>query len=124
MRYTVVALVALLLAGCGGGGGSRPGTSYSPAAQARTVSADVSRPLTAADCTRQLQEEAGRRGKDWLRKFVKVHVNIMNPMDFSYRTSRLVSHLPIAPDTMISGTSLPFANSTSSAAGAPKHGML
>ncbi len=48
-----------------------------------------------------LQEEAGRRGKDWLRKFVKVHVNIMNPMDFSYRTSRLVSHLPIAPDTII-----------------------
>ena len=62
MRYPVVALVALLLAGCGGGGESRPGPSYSPAAQARTVSANVSRPLTAADCTRQLQEEAGRTG--------------------------------------------------------------
>jgi len=48
-----------------------------------------------------LQSEAGRRGQDWLRKFVKVHVSITNPVDFSYRTSRLVSHLPIAPDTVI-----------------------
>ena len=48
-----------------------------------------------------LQAETRRRGEGWLRKFVKVHVSITSPVDFSYRTSRLVSHLPIAPDTVI-----------------------
>jgi hypothetical protein len=48
-----------------------------------------------------LQDEARRRGPRWLRSFVKVHVSITNPVDFSYRTSRIVSHMPIAPDTVI-----------------------
>jgi hypothetical protein len=76
MRYTVLALVTLLLAGCGGGGSKR-GTSPPPAgptqqqqqpqqqqrgSQGRTISADVARPLTGADCTRLLQEQAGRLG--------------------------------------------------------------
>jgi hypothetical protein len=75
MRYTVLTLVALLLAGCGGGGSKR-GSSPPPAtptqqqqpqqqqrgSQGRTISADVARPLTGPDCTRQLQEQAGRLG--------------------------------------------------------------
>lgn len=48
-----------------------------------------------------LQAEARRRGGKWLRSFVKVHVSVTNPADFSYRTRRLVGHFPIAPDTVI-----------------------
>lgn len=51
--------------------------------------------------SRALQAEASRRGGGWLRELVKVHVSITNPADFSYRTSRLLSKLPIAPDTII-----------------------
>jgi hypothetical protein len=48
-----------------------------------------------------LQALAQRHGPGRLRKLVKAHVNVVNPADFSYRTSRLVSHLPIAPDTVM-----------------------
>ena len=51
--------------------------------------------------SKRLQEEASRRGQDWLRKYVSVHLNVMNPADFSYRTSRLIGYLPIAPDTIV-----------------------
>jgi phosphatidylserine/phosphatidylglycerophosphate/cardiolipin synthase-like enzyme len=55
----------------------------------------------AVKSSKRLQEEAARRGPDWLRKYVSVHLNVMNPADFSFRTSRLVGYLPIAPDTMV-----------------------
>jgi hypothetical protein len=77
MRYTVLAVLVLLLAGCGGGGSKR-GSSPPPVdptqqqqqqpqqqqrgSQGRTISADVARPLTGPDCTRQLLEQAGRLG--------------------------------------------------------------
>jgi hypothetical protein len=51
--------------------------------------------------SKRLQEEAARRGQEWLRKYVSVHLNVMNPADFSYRTRRLVGYLPIAPDTIV-----------------------
>jgi hypothetical protein len=47
----------------------------------------------------RLQEGARRLGQGWLRRTVKVHVSVTNPADFSYRSSRLVGYLPIAPDT-------------------------
>jgi phosphatidylserine/phosphatidylglycerophosphate/cardiolipin synthase-like enzyme len=49
--------------------------------------------------SRRLQEGARRHGPGWVRKTVKVHVSVTNPADFSFRTSRLVGYLPIAPDT-------------------------
>jgi len=49
----------------------------------------------------RLQQEAARRGQGWLRKYVSVHLNVMNPADVSYRTSRLIGYLPIAPDNMV-----------------------
>ncbi len=49
----------------------------------------------------RLQAEAALRGPGYLRERVKVHVSITGPVDFSYRTSRLVAHLPIVPDTVI-----------------------
>jgi hypothetical protein len=51
--------------------------------------------------SQRLQAEAARHGARYLRDLVKVHVSVTNPVDFSYRTSRLVAHLPIAPDTVI-----------------------
>ena len=51
--------------------------------------------------SKRLQEEASRRGQDWLRKYVSVHLSVMNPADFSYRTNRLIGYLPIAPDTIV-----------------------
>ena len=51
--------------------------------------------------SKRLQEEASRRGQDWLRKYVSVHLSVMNPADFAYRTGRLLSYLPIAPDTIV-----------------------
>jgi hypothetical protein len=51
--------------------------------------------------SKRLQEEASRRGQGWLRKYVSVHLNVTQPADFSYRTSRLIGYLPIAPDTIV-----------------------
>jgi hypothetical protein len=31
--------------------------------------------------SKRLQEEAARRGRKWLRKYVSVHLNVMNPAD-------------------------------------------
>ena len=55
----------------------------------------------AVAASKRLQEEAGRRGPGWLRKYVSVHLSVMNPADVSYRTSRLIGYLPIAPDNMV-----------------------
>ncbi len=51
--------------------------------------------------SRRLQAEAAQHGQRWLRRLIKVHVSVTSPVDLSYRTSRLVSHLPIAPDALI-----------------------
>ena len=51
--------------------------------------------------SKRLQEEAARRGQAWLRQYVSVHLSVMNPADFSYRTNRLIGYLPIAPDTIV-----------------------
>ena len=55
----------------------------------------------AVTASKRLQEEAARRGQGWLRKYVSVHLDVMNPADVSYRTSRLIGYLPIAPDNMV-----------------------
>ena len=47
-----------------------------------------------------LQERALKYGKTWLEKTVKVHVNITNPADHSFRNSRLVRFIPILPDNL------------------------
>jgi hypothetical protein len=71
----------------------------------RKVQARVERALRelreAVAGSKRLQDEAARRGQGWLRSYVSVHVNVMNPADFSYRTGRLIGYLPIAPDTMV-----------------------
>lgn len=55
----------------------------------------------AVAASKRLQEESARRGQGWLRKYVSVHLSVMNPADVSYRTSHLIDYLPIAPDNMV-----------------------
>jgi hypothetical protein len=49
----------------------------------------------------RLQEEARRFGEDWLSKKIKVHVNITNPADWSFRSAHLIDNFPIAPDVLM-----------------------
>ena len=67
----------------------------------RTISEaqDVLREAVAASAG--LQEGAERHGKDWLRQQVKVHVNITNPPDFSFRSSHLLPKMPFLPDLLL-----------------------
>jgi len=45
---------------------------------------------------------AGREayGDDWLRNLVKVHINITNPADFSFRSGNLFKYMWFVPDIM------------------------
>jgi hypothetical protein len=49
----------------------------------------------------RLQAEARRHGGDWLHNVIKVHVNVTFPADLSFRTPRVVSFLPFAPDSLM-----------------------
>jgi hypothetical protein len=48
-----------------------------------------------------LQEQAGRYGSKWLKNKIKVHVNITNPSDYSFRSAHLVPYFPFAPDNLM-----------------------
>lgn len=48
-----------------------------------------------------LQQEAKRFGQHWLSKKIKVHVNITNRADWSFRSARLIDDFPIAPDVLM-----------------------
>jgi hypothetical protein len=50
----------------------------------------------------RLQADARRLGGEaWLERMVKVHVNITQPSDFSFRSRRIVPPLPFTPDNVI-----------------------
>ncbi len=50
----------------------------------------------------RLQADARRSGGDkWLHGMVKVHVNIINPADFSFRSISIVPPLPFTPDNIM-----------------------
>jgi hypothetical protein len=49
----------------------------------------------------KLQAVVRERGEGWLRKVIKVHVSITLPADLSFRTPKLVSFLPFAPDSLM-----------------------
>ena len=50
--------------------------------------------------SRRLQAEAEAFGQGWIGQVVKVHVNITNPADFSFRSRHLLG-LPIGPDNVM-----------------------
>jgi hypothetical protein len=47
-----------------------------------------------------LQAGARAYGDDWLERRVKVHINITNPADFSFRSRHMVSAVPFLPDNI------------------------
>jgi hypothetical protein len=49
----------------------------------------------------ELQNGLKVYGRDWLYNKVKVHVNITNPSDLSFRASHLFDYFPYAPDNVM-----------------------
>ncbi len=56
---------------------------------------------SAVEASPRLQEEKRRWGEDWVSEKIKVHVNVINPSDFSFRSRRIMDRLPIAPDNLM-----------------------
>jgi hypothetical protein len=53
--------------------------------------------------SQRLQREARASGdaEGWLRKTVRVHVNVGNQADFSFRSSHIIPGIPFAPDNLM-----------------------
>jgi hypothetical protein len=74
----------------------------SEAAQAQHLSERLAELREAVAQSGRLQREAATRGGDaWLSQVVQVHVNIMQPSDFSFRSSRTLPPLPFTPDNVM-----------------------
>jgi hypothetical protein len=56
---------------------------------------------TAVAESRGLQEQARKYGEKWLANRIKVHVNVTNPSDYSFRSSQLIPYMPFAPDNLM-----------------------
>lgn len=54
-----------------------------------------------AASARLQQAAAVSGGSAWLRRVVKVHVNITQPSDFSFRSHRILPPLPFTPDNIV-----------------------
>ena len=53
--------------------------------------------------SRRLQQEARATGdaERWLRNTIKVHVNVRNQSDFSFRSSHIIPGIPFTPDNVM-----------------------
>ena len=52
--------------------------------------------------SRRLQALAAKYGgNDWLRRTIKVHVNITQPSDFTFRSHRIIAGVPLLPDNLM-----------------------
>jgi len=52
--------------------------------------------------SRGLQALAAKHGGDaWLRKTIKVHVDITQPSDFTFRSHRIIDGVPLVPDNLM-----------------------
>jgi len=49
----------------------------------------------------RLKEQTKQWGQDWLHNKIKVHVNVTNPSDLSFRSARLIDNFPVAPDNLM-----------------------
>ena len=59
--------------------------------------------LAAIASSRRLQQEAKASGdaERWLRETIKVHVNVGNQSDFSFRSSHIIPGIPFVPDNVM-----------------------
>lgn len=55
----------------------------------------------AVTASSRLQAQSKQRGEAWLFNMIKVHVNVTNPSDFSFRSARLIDNFPVAPDNLM-----------------------
>ena len=55
----------------------------------------------AVAASKRLQEDAENYGKHWIKNSVKVHVNVTNRADFSFRSGGLFTGLPFIPDDLM-----------------------
>jgi len=56
----------------------------------------------AVAASRGLQALAAKHGgDDWLRRIVKVHVDITQPSDFTFRSHRIIDGVPLLPDNLM-----------------------
>jgi hypothetical protein len=53
--------------------------------------------------SRRLQHDARATadGERWLRNTIKVHVSVVNPSDFSFRSSHIIPGIPFTPDNVM-----------------------
>jgi hypothetical protein len=56
---------------------------------------------TAVANSKALQAGLKHHGKKWLKDLVKVHINITNPSDFSFRSSHIFRYVPSIPDNVM-----------------------
>jgi len=76
-----------------------PGNNAEREAHLRQRQAELRAAVAASS---RLQADARRSGGDkWLRNMVKVHVSIINPADFSFRSISIVPPLPFTPDNIM-----------------------
>jgi hypothetical protein len=54
-----------------------------------------------ANASRLQRDAAGAGGEAWLRRTVKVHVSVIFPSDFSFRSHRIVPPFPMTPDNIM-----------------------
>jgi hypothetical protein len=59
--------------------------------------------LAAIASSRRLQQDAKASGnaERWLRETIKVHVNVGNQSDWSFRSSHIIPGIPFAPDNLM-----------------------
>ncbi|MGH7617307.1 MAG: hypothetical protein ACREPM_08780, partial [Gemmatimonadaceae bacterium] len=62
---------------------------------------DELRAAVAASRRLQLDAQATGNADRWLRSTIKVHVNVMNQSDFSYRSGHIIPGLPFTPDNVM-----------------------
>ena len=66
-----------------------------------TLEESLERLRTAIAQSERLQTEAHRYGQEWIRERIKVHVNVTNRADSSFRSSHIIDYIPFVPDDLM-----------------------
>ncbi len=76
-----------------------PGQEAEREAHLRTRQAELR--AAVAGSARLQRDAASQGGERWLRRIVKVHVNVVFPSDFSFRSHRILPPIPMTPDNIM-----------------------
>jgi len=75
-----------------------PGDNAEREAHLRQRQAELRAAVAASS---RLQHDANAGGPGWLERVVKIHVNVMQPADFAFRSRRSVPPIPFVPDNLM-----------------------